>query len=131
MAKHLPVIVGLTVCRNIFTEGQPGEVSLTRIFTGVRCTSFPARMDHPLCVLAFLTDGEGDIPFDLLITRFGETIEPLQQRRGVIRFPDRHRTVELVVRFPQFIFQQPGIYLFSLFIDGEWAAQRGLRVYQA
>ncbi|MBA4063908.1 MAG: hypothetical protein C0501_09385 [Isosphaera sp.] len=130
MATHPPVVVGLTICRNVFSEGQPGEVSLTRVFTGVRCTSFPARMDSPLCVLAFLTDGEGDVPFDLLVTWYGDTIEPLQQRRGVLRFPDRHRTLELVVRYPQFVFPRPGVYLFTLSVNGEWAAQRGVRVHQ-
>lgn len=131
MASHPPVVVGLTVCRNVFPEGQPGEVSLTRMFTGVRCTAFPARMDTPLCVLAVLADGEGDIPFDLRVFRYGDTIEHLRHLRGNLWFRDRHQPVELVVRFPQFIFPAPGVYLFELFVNGEWAAQRGVRVYLA
>jgi hypothetical protein len=131
MATHSPVVVGLTICRNVFNEGQAGEYSLSRAFTGVRCTAFPARMDTPLCVLASLTDGEGDVPFDLHITCYGVTIESLRHLRGVLQFQDRHQSVELVVRFPQFVFPQPGVYEFTLSVNGEWVAQRGIRVYQA
>jgi uncharacterized protein DUF6941 len=131
VATHPPVIVGLTISRDVVREGQPGEYTIIRVFTGVRCTAFPARMDTPLCVQAAFIDGEGDVPFDLVITRFGDTIEPLRRLRGVLQFHDRHQPVELVVRFPQFIFPSPGIYLFELFVNGEWAAQRGVRVYPA
>lgn len=129
MLSQLPTVVGLTICRNVIREGTSGEYSVERVFTGVRCTGFPARTGHPVCALAVLTDGEGETPFDLLITRFGDTIEPVHQVRGVLRFRDRLQTVELIVRFPRFVFPAPGGYLFTLFVRGEWAAQQSLRVY--
>jgi hypothetical protein len=46
-----------------------------------------------------------------------------------VRFTDRPGFVECVFRFNRFPFPGPGVYLFGLYLDGEWAAQRALRVY--
>lgn len=129
MASHPPVVVGLTVYREIVREGQPGEISLKGVFSGIRCTSFPARMDSLFCIHAALIDGEGDVTFDLHVAFYGESLQHIRPLRGVIPFRDRHQPVELTLRLSQLILQSAGIYLFVLHVNGEWAAQRGVRVY--
>jgi hypothetical protein len=130
MTSSLPVVVGLTICRDFIRDQASSNYSVIRSFTGQPLDSFPGTVE-PFCVFAILTDGIGEIEAELVISWFGE--EELVQYarvRGRINFPDPLQLVECVFRFQQFPFPGPGIYLFSLFLGGEWAAQKSVRIYR-
>jgi hypothetical protein len=128
MASQLPV-VGLTICRDFIRDAASGNYSVIRSFTGHPVKSFPGT-GEPFCVFAILTDGRDEVEAELAITWFGdEDVFEYARLRGRVRFPDPLQLVECVFRFNQFPFPGPGVYLFALHLNGEWAAQRSLRVY--
>jgi hypothetical protein len=129
MATQPPVVVGLTICRDFLRDPVSGNYSVIRSFTGHPVDSFPGASE-PFCVFAILADGSGEVDAELVITWFGEQgIVEYARTRGRIRFPDPVQLVECVFRFNRLSFPGPGGYLFGLYLDGEWAAQRALRVY--
>ncbi len=130
MTYPLPVVVGLTVCRDFIRDPASGNYSVIRSFTGHPIDSFPGT-GEPFCVFAILTDGVGEIDAELVISWFGdEEFVEYARVRGRINFPDPLQLVECVFRFQQFPFPGSGVFLFTLFLGEEWAAQKALRVYQ-
>ena len=124
-----PTVVGLTVCRDFLREPASGNYSVIRSFTGYPLDSFPGT-GEPFRVFAILTSGHGEADAELVVTWFGdEEVAEYARVRGRVPFPDPIRLVECVFRFDSFPFPGPGIYLFTLLLDGEWAAQRSIRVY--
>ena len=129
MATQPPVVVGLTVCRDFLRDPASGNYSVIRSFTGHPVPSFPGAGD-PFCVFAILTDAVGEVGAELVVTWFGdEGIVEYARAPVRVRCPDRLQLVECVFRFNRFPFPGPGVYLFGLYLGGEWAAQRALRVY--
>lgn len=129
MATRPPVIVGLTICRDFLRDPVSGNYSVIRSFTGHPIRSFPGT-GEPFCVFAILTDGSGEVDAELVVTWFGEEgIVEYARTHQRIRFPDPMQLVECVFRFNRFPFPGPGVYTFGLYLEGEWAAQRSLRVY--
>jgi hypothetical protein len=129
MATQPPVVVGLTLCRDFLRDPASGNYSVIRSFTGHPIRSFPGT-GEPFCVFAILTDAIGDVDAELVVTRFGEEgIVEFARTRVRVRFTDRLGLVECAFRFNRFPFPGPGAYLFGLYLGGEWAAQRALRVY--
>jgi hypothetical protein len=134
MSNPLPVVVGLTLCQDVVPEPS-GNVSLIRCFTGLPLSVFPATAP-PFCVLATLTDAVGTFDFELKVDRVAEDVEeldlffhPVHSLRGQVRIGDRLQEVRLLLRLQHCRFPTPGIYQFTLFVGGQWAAQRTLRVY--
>lgn len=129
MLPHPPVVVGLTICRDFLREPVSGNYSVIRSFTGQPIQEFPGTGD-PFTVFAVLTDAVGEADLELVVSWFGEKeFGEYAKLRGKVRFPDRLQLVECAFRMLQFPFPGPGVYLFTLRLDGEWIAQRTLRVY--
>lgn len=129
MALYPPVVVGLTICRDFLRDKDSGNYSIIRSFSGHPIESFPGTSE-PFCVVAILTDSIGEVTTDLVVTRFGdEEIAQYARARARVNFTDPLRLVECLFRFDQFPFPGPGVYLFTLLVEGEWAGQRSLRVY--
>lgn len=129
MAAEPPVVVGLTICRDFLRDPTSGNYSVIRSFSGMPVGTFPGA-GEPFCVFAILTDGEGNVEGELVVTWFGD--EGILEYARVpvrVRFPDRLRLVECVFRFDRFPFPGPGVFLFGLYLGGEWSAQRALRIY--
>ncbi len=130
MATQPPIVVGLTICRDFLRDSASGNYSVIRSFTGHPIDSFPGS-GEPFCVFAILTEGAGEVEAELIATWFGdEGIVEYARARVRVRFPDPLQLVECLFRFNRFSFPGPGVYQFGLYLDGEWAAQRGLRVYE-
>lgn len=123
------MVVGLTLCRDFLRDPTSGNHSVIRSFTGHPVSSFPGTSE-PFCVFAILTDGAGEAEAELVVTWFGEEgIVEYARTRGRVRFSDPVQLVECVFRFNRFPFPGPGVYAFGLYVEGEWAARRSLRVY--
>jgi hypothetical protein len=120
MTSPLPVVVGLTLCRDFIRDPASGNFSVIRSFTGQPIDSFPGT-GEPFCIFAILTGGIDEVEAELVITWFGEE-EIVEYARvlGQISFPDPLQLVECVFRFHQFPFPGPCIYLARVLV----AAQR-------
>lgn len=126
MITHPPVVVGLTVCRDV-SKDVTGDLTIFRSFTGMSTTSFPAQVT-PFCVVVTLTDGEGDGRLELRITKLDDPSFDVARVTIPLRFPNRLQHVDCVIRVTRCVLPSAGVYLVSLFLDDEWIAQRSLQV---
>lgn len=128
MLSHPPVVVGLTLCRDVRVDPTSLDTTLIRSFTGLPVDSFPGT-GRPFCAFAVLTDGDGNGDLDLIVTKLDDPMVVARRIRLPLRFRDRLQLVQCVIRVSRCAFPSPGLYLFSLYADGEWLAQKSLRVY--
>ena len=129
MSAPPPVVVGLAICRDVIRDAATANLSVIRSFSGHAFDSFQA-IAEPFCVLTTLTDGKGECETELVVTFFGDG-ESYEYARlpGRVRFPDPLQLVECVYRLDAFPLAEPGVYLFTLLLNGQGAAQKSLRVY--
>jgi hypothetical protein len=125
-----PIVLGVTLCEDVVVDGATRNISLIRSFTGLAVDAFPAT-PAPFCAFAALTAGQGEATFKLVVERFSAhaVLDPIYTVAGTLRFPDPLQTVYWIVRVSRCSFPIAGEYLFTLWIDGAWTAQRRLRVY--
>jgi hypothetical protein len=122
-----PIALGLTVCDYVIIEERTKKVSLIGGFTGIGVSRFPA-VPAPFSVFAVLTDGLGDATIKLSVSQL-DTQEQVLSREMPGHFPDRLAELRIHFRISQASFPSPGWYQVSLLVDGEWVAQRRIRVY--
>jgi hypothetical protein len=127
MFPHPPVVVGLTLCHDVKVDHPSLEHTAVRCFTRLRANPFPANPPS-FCVFATLTDGEGEETLTLTVTRQADQQEEVRRIDLPVRFPDRLHVLRCIVRVSRCGFPAPGVYLFTLFMDGEWLAQSALHV---
>jgi hypothetical protein len=128
MAARLPMALGLTICEDMVVETPSRDVSLVRSFTGLPVEHFPANA-RPLCLFSALTDGFGTADLLLQVGHFSDAYEEIYRVQTNLAFPDPLRIVYYVMRLARCPLPGPGIYLFTLSANGQWLAQRSLRVY--
>src|SRR4051812_45053204 len=125
-----PIVLGLTICRDVVIDPISRNYSVIRSFSGMPVAEFPGP-GEPFRVFAVLAGGHGEVNAELLITWFGEEeIVEYARVRPRLSFPDPLQVLQCVFPFEQFPFPGPGVFLFTLFLNGEWAAHQTLRVYQ-
>ena len=125
-----PVVLGLTLCEDVVADHETGNVSVIRAFTGFGLETFPSAVP-PFCAFAALTAGEGDATFRLEVVWYLGPLEPevVHELHGKLHFQDPLKTVNWIVRLSRCRFPEEGRYVFTLWIDDEWMAQRVLRVH--
>lgn len=121
-----PVVLGLAVCEQVIVEEKTKNVTLVSCFTKLRVDAFPSPPQR-LAVFAAFRDGHGTAKLELVIfsTESGEEIDAIH---STIQFPDRLTEVRAVFHLRRCVFPAPGRYLFTIRIDGEWMAQREIKV---
>ncbi len=122
-----PIVVGMSLCDYVIVEERTKKLSLIGTFTGLGVPHFPALV-APFSVFAVLTDGLGGATMELLVTHM-DTNEETYSHQASLTFPDKVTEVSYHLRLRQFVFPAAGTYQFTLLLDGEWMAQRRLRVY--
>ena len=122
----LPIVRGLVLCEKAIVEDGSKNVSLINTFTKIWVRDFPSTV-QPFIAYAALTDGLGEAIMDLVVTRL-ETDEVIYSYRNRLRFPDRLEEVRALIRVNNCTFPAAGQYEVTLLIDGEWVAQRDLKV---
>jgi hypothetical protein len=123
-----PIALGLTLCDYVIVEEGTKKISLIGTFTGMAVSGFPT-VAPPFSVFSVLTDAQGDVTMDLVVTRL-DTGEEVYTYQGRLRFPDKFTEVSFHTRVHRCSFPAPGYYQVTLLAGGEWVAQRRLRVYQ-
>jgi hypothetical protein len=117
----------MTLCDYVIVEERTKKVSLIGGFTGMRVNDFPST-PSPFSVYAALTDGLGDVTIEVIVSRL-DTEEEIYHFHNLVRFPDKLAKVRFHLRLTHCSFPVAGSYQFTLLADGEWLAQRRLRVY--
>ncbi|HEV3439091.1 MAG TPA: hypothetical protein VG122_17115 [Gemmata sp.] len=126
MLTQLPVVVGLTIARDI-TRGPSGNLNIIETYNGLRVDRFPAAVP-PFSILVTLTDGEGSGRLELRVTKLDNPMVEARRLSLPLQLHDRLQQLECLIRITNCVFPSPGIYLLCLFVDDEWIAQRSLRV---
>jgi Family of unknown function (DUF6941) len=123
-----PLVLGLTLCDYVIVEERTRKMSLIGTFSGLAVSGFPAQ-PPPFSIFATLTDGYGNGRIEMLVTHM-ETNDQVYTHRAVLTFPDKVTEVIYHLRLRQCVFPAAGNYQFTLLLDGDWMAQRRLRVYE-
>lgn len=121
-----PVALGLTLCDYVIVEDGTKRVSLIGTLTKITGGSFP-HLAPQFFVFAALMDGLGDATVDVIATRL-DTNERIYARQRRVHFSDRLRELHVIFRVADCRFPAPGVYQFTMLVDGEWVAQRRIHV---
>jgi hypothetical protein len=108
------------VCEQVIVEKLTDNVSLINCFTRRLVGQFPSQ-PVKFAVVAFLTDGFGDIPLDVVILRLDTEEEVFRESRQV-RFVDRLQEVRFLISRQQLLF--PGGWDLRG-LPGEWQRDSG------
>ncbi len=116
-----PSVVSLFVCRDYIVEEDRRSVTLVRCMDRLLLKDFPSPLQS-FIVYAVLTDGMGQLPFDLIVTRL-ETLEEIYSRSWLTTLNEPLAKVHLRVRIHSCSFPFPGRYELALDVKGERVAQ--------
>jgi hypothetical protein len=126
----MPTILGLTLCEDVVIDLATGNLSLIRAFSGMGVDGFPT-IARPFRAFAAFTDGFGDAEAELSVGLLGDGFELIHRVRSKLVFADRLQIVYYVMKLLRCPLPRAGVYLVTLQLDGEWFAQRSLRVYSS
>ena len=125
--ESTPVAIGLHLCDNVIVEAHTGKISLVGMFMHLAMDNFPG-VAPPFSVVATLTDGLGTGIITLAVTLLDTGEEIYRQEREFV-FPEMLQEATYQARLRKFSFPSPGLYQFTLLVDGEWVAHRRLKVH--
>src|SRR5262245_33284075 len=110
-----PSALGLFLCDQVLVDRDSGKRTLVGLFDTLACPLFPF-VCHRLIVYAALTDGQGRMAFDLVLSDI-ETEEQLSVRSIEAELPGPLTVAHFLVRYESLVFPAPGQYRFELFAD--------------
>jgi hypothetical protein len=121
-----PVAIGLLLCEQVIVEEKTRNVTPVNCFTHRIATRFPSEV-FPFVVFALLTDGMGDIPLEVRISRL-DTLDEIFRRSVSFKFTNPLSEVRCIVRIRDCSFPVSGHYQIMLLADNEMVSQRKLLV---
>jgi hypothetical protein len=121
-----PSAVGLLLCEHFIVEDGTKNVTPVNCFTRRTADTFPW-MSPPFTVLAWLTDGQGEVSLEVVVEN-ANTLEDLLRRVLRTDFPSPLQQRRLSLRLNSLTFPGPGSYRVLLFADGELVAQNKLYI---
>jgi hypothetical protein len=116
-----PVTIGVHLCDYLLIEEATRKFSLIGLLRKWSSETFPFAVP-PFFVFSLLTDCEGMGRLEFIATRL-ETDEEVYHWTARGRFPNRLRQSHLYFRILNCTLPAPGIYLFTLSVDGAFLAQ--------
>jgi len=120
--KQKPVAIGLLACEQVIVEERTRNVTPVNCFTYRTVDHFPSET-FPFVVFAILTDGVGEMPLEVRISRL-DTMEDIYQRSVSLKFTNPLQEVRCIVRIRGCSFPFSGHYDIILMADNEMIAQR-------
>jgi hypothetical protein len=122
----VPVASGMTLCDYLIIESKTGKASLIGSFAEITAPVFP-QVPAPFSVVATLTGGLGDVTIDVAVSRL-ETGDEIATYQNIVHFPHKLKDVLYHLRLKQLMFPAPGHYQFTMTGNGEWIAQKRVRL---
>jgi len=104
------------------------RVDLYGIFNALHPAVYPHHR-RSLVIFAHMVGGIGDVPFYFELHR--EQDDQLIRRTSVnlLRFPDRTTTVQFAMTLEGVVFDEPGVYVVSLFCHNTWVCDTTLLLH--
>jgi hypothetical protein len=121
-----PNAIGLHVCEQVIIDEGTRYVTLVNSFSRRFVQHDPP---EPLAFVVFarLTEGQGQIPLELVITRL-DTLDEIFQQQTIGAFADPLRVIRFILRFQAYSFPQVGTYDVVLLADGEPIARQRIQL---
>jgi hypothetical protein len=119
-----PVAVGLLTCEQMIVEESTRNLTPVNCFTQRKLRDFPSE-PISFAVVAFLTDGLGDIELAIVLQTLNN-MEELYRLGRRFRFEDPLDEYRCVFRVRNFSFPHEGRYQLLLLADGELVAARAI-----
>jgi hypothetical protein len=123
--KQLPVAISLVLCEQVIVDEKSRNATPVNCFNLRELDAFPGQATF--YALAWLTDGLGEMPIELLVQRL-DTLEPVFRVERKLAFPDPLQELRCLVRIRDCAFPVPGYYEVALSVDGEMIAHRRFAV---
>ena len=121
-----PLVDALMLCKYVhFEEGDSRNLTLVGCFSRLLVNSFPATPSF--YVYAALTNALGETTIRIAVERL-DTGEEINAHEIRLRFPDKLATGHLSLLIKDYVFPVDGWYQVTLYADGQWVAQRRLKV---
>lgn len=127
MAKP-PVAIALLACDQVVVEETTRNVTPVNCFTHRKFRDFPSE-PISFAVLAFLTDGLGEIDLEVVV-RSVENMEVLRRIGRRVKFEHALSEYRCVFRFRQVSFPREEPYEILLLANGELVAMRRIQLEQ-
>ena len=117
------------LCKYVhFEEGTSQNATLVGCFHQLGVESFPAT--PRFYIYTVLTNAVGNATIKVLIESLETGAELFAQDNIPIKFNSKLGTVQVSIPVKECTFSAGGWYQVTLLVDGDWVAQRRLRLYQ-
>jgi hypothetical protein len=121
-----PIALGLILCDYVIVEKETENLSFIGSFNTIQSADFPF-IPLPFCAIAILTGGQGEATATLTVTEL-HTDEEVYSLHQNLNFPDRFTELRVLFHVTMCQFDAPGVYVFTLQVDGDWVAHRRIPV---
>jgi hypothetical protein len=125
MAK-LPIAIGLSLCEQVVIEEKTHNATLVNCFGHRLAVKLPSD-PIPFTVFALLTDGLGSVRLEVVVDRL-DTAEEVYRRAFNAQFPAALATMQFIFHVRDCSFPVAGGYQVTLLADGQFVAQRKLKI---
>ncbi len=126
---QLPEVIGLVLCEEFRIDTAVNKASLVGLFTALRFPHFPSP-PQKFVVYVALSGGVGEGIMKLVVTRL-ETDEQIHSYERWLAFPeDRLFAVSLFIPITHCVFEAPGRYALTLFLDHQFVTERSIPIYE-
>ena len=123
-----PSALALFLCDQVIFDRDTSKPSVIGIFSRQESAQFPF-VPSPFDVFASLTDGQGRIQLEVIVTSL-QSEELISSMSREFDFPNPLAILNLRFRVQGLSFPSPGVYLFELHANGEAIAHRRLSLFQ-
>ena len=121
-----PECLAMIVCDDVIEDKRTNKKTIYNAFNQIWSRKFPARHGK-LAVFLSLTNGHGEVPFDLQFIG-GAADKPLCGLKGTVKFPDPLTVVDMVLTMAGLPLPKEGVYAFRLLLGDRIARERRILV---
>ena len=126
MSAQPPICLSMIVCDSVQPDRSTDKITILGAFEHISAESYPAR--HPeVTVFAELTDGRGQTPITLKVTRVQpDSLDGEVVFSGTLEatFPDPRFVARVILRMAPWDIPHEGEYRFILETEGAFVAER-------
>lgn len=125
-----PYPLAMVVCDAIWKDPGSSKHTLLGTFTEVYAKSFPA-VHKNMAVYIELTDGHGNVPFNIAIVDAEEIRPEVFKLAGDAEFGDPRGVLQIAFNFPPLEFPEPGEYRVQFFAANQFLIERRIMLRNA